>query len=128
MPARSVPKRSMKAENSHGARNDAARPVVVKRPKAMPSLPSADMRSISVRADDWVGPMNKHSSSPHTQNTAAPDRAISVTATAIIAINEPTMTDLEPSRSSSRPPNTAPTAAITLAPTANNRTSAAEMP
>ncbi len=43
----------------------------------MPSLPSADMRSISVRAADSVGPMNRHSSSPQIQNARAPDSVIS---------------------------------------------------
>src|SRR5690349_12062774 len=72
--------------------------------------------------------MNGHNISPHTQKATAPDNAISVTATVIIAINEPTITSLDPSRSSSRPPSTAPTAAITLAPTPNKSTFAAEMP
>src|SRR5262245_16553196 len=72
--------------------------------------------------------MNRHNNSPHTQNAAAPDHAISVTATVTIAVNEPTMTGFEPSRSSSSPPSAAPTAAIRLAPTPNNNTSAAEIP
>src|SRR5690349_21068804 len=116
MPARSLSNTSMNVENNHGARKDTARPVVVNKPNATPSLPSAVIRSISVRAEACTGPMNRHSSRPHTQNAAAPDNASSVSATVIIAINEPTFTSLEPSLSSSRPPNTAPTAAMMLAP------------
>ena len=59
----------------------------MKRPKATPSLPTADMRSTSVRADDWTGPMNRHSSSPHAQKAGAPNRAISVTAKLSVAVN-----------------------------------------
>ncbi len=127
MPARSVPNRSMKIEISAGARNDTARPVVVYRPKATPSLPSAEIRSISVRAADWIGPTNRHSSSPQTQKASAPDNVINVSPTAIMATSEPTMTGLEPSRSSRMPPSTAPTAAITLALTPNSRMLASEM-
>ena len=59
--------------------------------------------------------MNRHSSSPHIQNAAAPDNAISVKPTAIIAASELRMTVFEPTRSSSSPPSTAPAAATTFA-------------
>ena len=38
-----------------------------------PSLPSVDMRSIRVRADDCVGPTNRQSTSPQTQKASGPD-------------------------------------------------------
>src|SRR5271166_7072061 len=128
MPARSAPKKSMNMKNSHGARNATARPVVVYRPNATPSLPSAVILSSRVRAADWVGPMNRPSISPHTQNASTPDRDSSVSPAAIIAASDPTMTGLDPTWSSSRPPSTAPTAATVLALIPNSSTSACETP
>ena len=72
--------------------------------------------------------MNRHSNNPQIQNATAPDSVINVSPMAIIAVSEPTMTGLEPSRSSSSPPSTAPTAAITLALTPNSSTLASEIP
>ena len=72
--------------------------------------------------------MNRHNSSPQTQNATAPDSVINVSPTAIMAVSEPTMIGLDPSRSSSSPPSTAPIAAITLALTPNSSTSACEIP
>ena len=86
------------------------------------------MRSISVRAEDCVGPMNRQSSSPQIQKATGPDSVIRVSPTAIIEASEPTMTGLDPNRSSTSPPSNAPTAAITLALTPNSSTSAFEMP
>ena len=80
-----------------------------------PPCPAAVIRSSCVRADDCVGPMNRHSNSPQTQNAMAPDSVSKVEPTAIIAASEPMMTGLEPTRSSSSPPSTAPTAATTQA-------------
>jgi len=116
-------------KNSHGARDATARPVVVWRPNATPSLPSAVILSSKVRAADWVGPMNRHSISPHTQererarqrHQGQPDRDHR-------AASDQMMTGLEPTWSSSRPPSTAPTAAITQAVIPNSSTSACEMP
>ena len=78
MPARSAPKTATNVENMNGARGATARPVMVYRPKATPSLPWAVIRSSSVRAEACVGPMNRHSSSPHAQNATTPDNAIRV--------------------------------------------------
>ena len=128
MPARSAPKTAMKVENMTGARNDTARPVVVYRPKATPSLPSADIRSISVRAADSDGPMNRHSISPQIQNARTPDDVMRMRPTTIIAVSAPTMTGLAPNRSSSTPPMTAPMAAMMLALTPNSITSSSAMP
>src|ERR1700733_1245884 len=128
MPARTAPNTSTKAENSHGAKNDTARPVIVYRPNATPSLPSPDIRSSSVRADDTVGPINRHNSSPKTQNKRGPDTAIKVSPTAMMLASDPTITRLDPIRSSINPPSRAPTAATTLAATPNISTAAGEIP
>ena len=72
--------------------------------------------------------MNRHSNRPQIQNAAAPDSVIRVSPTVIIAVSEPTMTGLEPIRSSSSPPSTAPSAATTLALTPNSNTLASQVP
>src|SRR5882757_2820289 len=127
-PARSAPNTAMNVPKNHGARNDAARPVVVYSPNATPSLPSVVRRSICVRAADWVGPTKRHSSSPQIQNEVAPSRVSRTSAVTIRALKDPTMTGLDPRRSSSRPPITEPIAAITQAHTPNSRTSAGDTP
>ena len=118
----------MNTEIRNGARKDTARPVVVYRPNVTPSLPSVDMRSIRVRADDCVGPTNRQSSSPQTQKPSGPDSDQRTIEIAIIDAREPRMTVLDPSRSSTRPPTNAPSAAMTLALTPNSSTLALDIP
>src|SRR5574337_1308171 len=127
-PARSAWKTSTNTENSPGARNATARPAIAYKPTAIPPIPSFAIRSSRVRADDWVGPMNTQSNSPQAQNARGPDSVIKVMPTVIIATSDPTMTALDPIRSSSSPPSTAPTAATTLAAIPKISTSPAETP
>src|SRR5208283_3981500 len=127
-PARTAPNPSTNTENSHGATNDTARPVIVYRPNATPSLPCFAICSSRARADDCDGPMNMHSNSPHTQKATEPDSTIKVSVTTTIATSDATMTGFDPVRWSTNPPSTAPTAATTLATTPNISTLACEMP
>src|ERR1700743_2244104 len=127
-PARAPPNVSTNTENNHGATNATARPVIVYRPNATPSRPSLAICSSRARADDCEGPMNIHNSSPHTQNATGPESSIKVSATATMATNDVTMTGLDPTRWSTKPPSTAPTAATTLAATPKISTLACEMP
>ncbi|CKQ85656.1 Uncharacterised protein [Mycobacterium tuberculosis] len=68
--------------------------------------------------------MNTHNSSPHAQNAVGPDNVSNVSAAAMMAASDPTMTGLDPIRWSTNPPSTAPTAATTLAAAPKIRTSA----
>src|SRR5690625_3806854 len=128
IPARSAPKRSTKVKNIQGARNDAARPVVVYRPNATPSLPGPDSRSINARAAARIGPTNRHSASPQIQNSSGPEPLSNTSPTAIMAASEQVMTGLGPTRSASTPPDTAPTAATMLTHTPKISTSACDTP
>src|SRR5579875_3785767 len=92
IPARTAWNASTKIENSQGARNDTARPVIVYSPKATPSLPSRDILNSRVRADDCAGPINRHSDNPHTQNAIGPDNVINVSPIVTIAVSDPTIT------------------------------------
>ena len=94
----------------------------------MPSLPSPVIRNSKVRAADWVGPTNRHSSRPQTQNAIGPESDSNAMPTTIMALSEATMTGLAPIRSSRRPPTTAPSAATVEAITPKINTSAGEMP
>ena len=72
--------------------------------------------------------MNRHSSSPQTQNARGPDSASNATPATSIVASEATITGLAPIRSSRRPPATAPIAATEEAITPKISTSACEMP
>src|ERR1700753_616125 len=114
-----APKPSTKTETNQGATHATARPVIVYRPNATPSLPSLAICSSKARAEDCDGPMNSASSRPHTQNATEPDSTISVSVVAKIAASDTTMTGFDPIRWSMEPPSTAPIAATKLATTPN---------
>src|SRR5918997_3440922 len=128
IPARCSAKSETKSPKRLGARNDTARPVVAYRPKNSPSRPAGARRARNVRDDDCAGPTNSTRARPNTQNISGPDTNSSTVAAAIIPSSDTMITDFGPTRSSNRPPATAPTAATTLAATPNSSTSPARMP
>src|SRR3954447_17943806 len=111
-----------KRANSPGARNDAARPVVVYRPNISPSRPFGARRARNERELAWAGPTHRHSASPNTQNSVVPCTNSSTTHETSSPTSETMMIRLGPTRSSNRPSTSAPSAATTFAATPKTRT------